>query len=177
MPFSILLLTDVSSERHITGAKGDRVIMPDLLPGEVALFFDKVDGDPVRQSLGLNSQKCCDGIIFYANKTKKNICLVEMKTSNLGEAKEQIEQTYNRLHFLLKQNCASCQTYLKQIIWQAYIYHSGSAPKGGYRDCEDELKRLGFTDAWVRGERDITRYLRMESGTMKSKKSPNKNRP
>lgn len=163
MPFSVLLLTGVSSERHITGAKSDKVVMEqDLLPGEVILFFDKVDKDPIRQGLGMNNQLCCDGIIFYANKNQKVICLVEMKHSNLGEAKEQIKQTYGRLLTLLKQNCTACPGSLKQIIWQAYIFHSGAAPKGGYKDCEDDLKSCGFKEAWVRGDRDIAKYLRME---------------
>lgn len=53
MSFSVLLLTAASSERHISGFGGDRVSMQgDLLPGEVVLFFDKVDGDLVRTSLG-----------------------------------------------------------------------------------------------------------------------------
>ena len=46
MPFSVLLLTAASSERHISGYGGDRVSMKaDLLPGEIVLFFDKVDSD------------------------------------------------------------------------------------------------------------------------------------
>lgn len=172
MPFSVLLLTGVSSERHITGAKSDRVKMEqDLRPGEVVLFFDKVDKEPICQGLGMSSQKCCDGIIFYANKAQKVICLVEMKGSDLGEVKEQIKQTYERLSALLKQECTSCPGNLKQIIWQAYIYHSGASPKGGYRDCEDYLKGCGFKEAWVRNDRDISKYLRMEIGTTKNKKS------
>lgn len=67
MPFSILLLTSASSERHITGAKSDRVSMEqnELRSGELVLFFDKVDNGPARRALGMNNQKCCDGIIFY----------------------------------------------------------------------------------------------------------------
>ena len=117
MPFSILLLTSANSERHITGAKSDRVSMEQKLrPGELALFFDKVDQGPASLALGWNDKKCCDGIIFYKNNTQNIICLVEMKHTDLGEAKEQIKETYDRLHDLLKQECRSCRDYLQQII-------------------------------------------------------------
>lgn len=174
MPFSVLLLTGASSDRHITGDKGEKVTMDQRLEsGEIALFFDKVDKDPICSGLGMSNQKCCDGIIFYTNnKAQRVICLVEMKSTDLGDAREQIKQTYDRLRALLKQECTACSTHLKQIIWQAYIYHSGSSAKGGYRDHEDDLKQCGFKEAWVRGDRDITKYLRMEIGAdLRNKKS------
>src|SRR5579885_3175420 len=53
MPFSILLLTSGSSERHITGEDGTRVSwVGKLLPGELVLFFDKVDRGPASLALG-----------------------------------------------------------------------------------------------------------------------------
>ncbi len=173
MPFSVLLLTGISSERHITGDGGDRVVMEQrLLPEEVVLFFDKVDKDPIRVGLGMSNQKCCDGIIFYVSKAQKTICLVEMKHTDLGEARDQIKQTYDRLCMLLKQECSSCPGFLKQIVWQAYIYHSGTSAKGGYRDHEDNLKQYGFKDVWVRSDRDISKYLRMEiSADLRNKKT------
>jgi hypothetical protein len=68
----------------------------DLLPGEVVLFFDKVDGDLVRRSLGMETRQCCDGIIFYKKRERVVICLVEMKSDNLGEAEMQIKGTYDQ---------------------------------------------------------------------------------
>lgn len=173
MPFSILLLTSASSKTHITGASSDRVSMKrnELESDELVLFFDKVDEGPARKALGMDDKKCCDGIIFYKNNSQNIICLVEMKHTDLGEAKEQIKETYDRLHALLKQECKSCGDYLKKIIWQAYIYRSGAAPKGGYRDYENNLKEHGFKEAWIRGDRDITKYLRMEIEAGKNKKS------
>lgn len=101
MPFSILLLTSANSERHITGAKSDRVSMEqNLRSGELVLFFDKVDEGPARAALGMVGQNCCDGIIFYKkNDTQNIICLVEMKHTNLDKAEKQIENTYDRLNF------------------------------------------------------------------------------
>lgn len=137
---------------------------------EVVLFFDKVDdvNGPIRAGLGMTQQRCCDGIIFYAKKdedtTRIVICLVEMKHTDMSKAQEQIEQTYNRLLTLLRSECILCTDYLRQIVWQAYIYYSGAAPRGGYRDIEKALKGKGFKEAWVRNERDITEYLRMEIG-------------
>jgi hypothetical protein len=171
MPFSVLLLTGVSSKRHITGAKNSRVSMPSILSDEVALFFDKLDESPARSVLGL-TEKCCDGIIFYANENQKAICLVEMKNANLGLAKEQLMQTYDRLHSLLKKECSSCSNYLESIFWQAYIYHSGSSLPGGYRNTENDLKGHGFKEAWVRSDPDISQYLRMQVGaTLRNQRS------
>ncbi|MBV9688861.1 MAG: hypothetical protein JO202_04020 [Ktedonobacteraceae bacterium] len=164
MPFSVLLLTAVSSERHISGYGGDRVSMQTPRAGEVALFFDKIDGDIVRQSLGVG-KKCCDGIIFYAHGTQKVICLVEMKSANLGEAEEQIKETYTHLREMLKKECTFCKDYLQQINWRAYIYRSGAAPKKDADRCVERLEKCGFAKGNVKvlDNPDITEFLRKES--------------
>ena len=168
MPFSILLLTSASSERHISGHGGDRLIMNNLEAKEVALFFDKID--EVRESLGMGKQeKCCDGVIFYTRQTGKQstrdalklICLVEMKSDNVQSASEQILSTYNHLVPLLKDECKACLTYLNRIVWCAYIYRSGTAPK----DSNKYIKKLtdhGFKreNVALSGNRDIAAFLR-----------------
>lgn len=164
MPFSVLLLTAASSERHISGYGGDRVSMQAILePGEIVLFFDKVDGETVRRGLGMPDTKCCDGIIFYASHTQKVICLVEMKSDNLGVAEEQIKATYTRLHEMLKGECAFCRDYLSRVTWRAYIYRSGGAPKRDADTCVERLeKQFGKGNVVVLGNPDVTRFLRKE---------------
>lgn len=163
MPFSVLLLTAANSERHISGYGGDRVTMKDKLqPGEVVLFFDKVDSDIVKSSLNIMGEKCCDGIIFYSRGNQKVICLVEMKTSNLGQAEEQIKTTHTRLAALLRQECKFCEDYLKQVIWRAYIYRSTGIPSQQASTCVDRLLAYGFKkgNVVVLGNPDITTFLR-----------------
>jgi hypothetical protein len=163
MPFSVLLLTAASSERHITGYGGDRVSMKaDLLPGEIALFFDKVDSDLVRNGLGMTGKKCCDGIIFHVLDQRTTICLVEMKSDNLGEAEKQVKYTYERLYTMLKDDCKSCRDRLKQIIWRVYIFRSGGGPKRDADTCVERLEKCGFEsgNVVILGNSDITTFLR-----------------
>jgi hypothetical protein len=164
MPFSILLLTAASSERHISGYGGDRVSMQAALePGEIVLFFDKVDGEIVRRGLGIPNTKCCDGIIFYTSRTQKVICLVEMKSDNLGVAEKQIETTYTRLHEMLRNECSSCRDSLNRLIWRAYIYRSGGAPKKDVDSCVERLEKyFKRGNVVVLGNPDITKFLRKE---------------
>jgi hypothetical protein len=181
MPFSILLLTAASSERHISGYGGDRVHMADkLLPGELVLFFDKVDSDVVSKGLGLLGKKCCDGIIFYSHGSNKVICLVEMKSSNLVEAEEQIKSTYNRLQELLKAECRLCSDAIEQITWKAYIYRSSGGPKKDAMECVERLVQYGFKkgNAVILGQASITEFLRRTENTnvRKYKKSKGYNR-
>jgi hypothetical protein len=174
MPFSALLLTAASSERHITGYGGDRVIMKsDLLSGEVVLFFDKVDSDLVRNSLGMFHTHCCDGVIFRSYYRHIVICLVEMKSDNLGDAEQQIKDTHKHLSEMLKNDCKFCKRdQLDQIIWRAYIYRSGGGPKKDADVCVKNLEKYGFRsgNVAVLGNPDITTFLRSGIKTWNHKK-------
>ena|SRR5579884_750567 len=178
MPFSVLLLTAASSERHITGHGGDRVSMKDALkPGEIVLFFDKIDSDAVRNSLGMVDTKCCDGIIFYARGAQKVICFVEMKSDNLGEAEMQIKVTYDYFNKMLSNECRLCRDQYQQIIWRAYIYRSGGAPKKDADICVERLEKAGFQkgNVVVLGNPDISDFLRAEERQWKRKNAKKRN--
>ncbi len=173
MPFSVLLLTAASPERHISGYGGDRVRMQgDLLSGELVLFFDEVDSDLVRKGLGM-TKKCCDGIIFHAHDQQIIICLVEMKHATLGEAEQQVKDTYDHLHTMLNAECISCKDTLKRIIWRAYIYRSGSAPRKDADACVKGLEQYGFKsgNVAVQGNPNITDFLRNGLTSWKHKSS------
>ncbi|GAC1390036.1 MAG: hypothetical protein NVS4B11_03040 [Ktedonobacteraceae bacterium] len=166
MPFSVLLLTAASSEKHISGHGGDKVSMSNLLSNEVVLFFDKTDREEVKRGLGMSSErKCCDGIIFYSNGIRKVICLVEMKSRNLGEAEEQIKSTYDRLRELMKRECESCNDYFEQIVWKAYVYRATGGPERQSEECVEKLMKYGFKkgNAVVLGRPDITNFLREDT--------------
>ena len=179
MPFSILLLAAGSSERHITGAFGQKVIIDGsrLQPGELVLCFDKLDTtDLIRQGLGmLQEQKCCDGIIYYARGTLKIICLVEMKGSKLNNAAAQLKATYDHLQQILKTDCQNCKHLLNQITWRAYVYRSRAAMQDIQKCQEILINYFGKENVAVSSNLDITGFLRGESVTQKGK-NPQKNK-
>ena len=177
MPFSVLLLTAASPDRHISGYGGDRVRMQgDLLSDELVLFFDKIDSDPVRNSLGM-ANKCCDGIIFHSHDKQIVICLVEMKHATLGDPEQQVKDTYEHLYKMLNTECKSCKDKLSQIIWRAYIYRSVAAPKQGANACVESLEKAGFKsgNVAVLGNPDIADFLRYGLRS-KRQKSPKHHR-
>lgn len=171
MPFSVLLLTAANSERHITGASKDKVRVGSLQPGELVLCFDKLDTtDIVRLGLGIpRNQKCCDGVIYYANGILKVICLVEMKHSRLDSAAEQIKRTYEHLYQRLKSECKGCEDVFKQIVWRAYVYRIGSSAVNT-EECKKILSAdFGPGNVLVSSNPDILRFLRGENETVRRK--------
>lgn len=121
----------------------------------------------------MKTGQCCDGIIFYKYGERIIICLVEMKSDNLGEAEMQIKGTYGHLRELLNDECKFCKNILRQVIWRAYIYRSGGTPKDA-DDCVKALIKAGFEsgNAVVLGNPDITAFLRGETKTWKKKSKP-----
>ncbi|GEM_PF-2563255 len=171
MPLSVLLLTAANSERHITGASRDKVTVGSLQPGELVLCFDKLDTvDIVRLGLGIpRNQKCCDGIIYYANRVLKVICLVEMKHSRLDSAAEQIKRTYEHLYQRLKSECKGCEEIFQQIVWRAYVYRTGSSTVDT-EECKKLLRdKFGPENIRVSSNPDILGFLRGENDTVRRK--------
>jgi len=175
--FSRLLLAGASSKKYIVGNNGkDRVIVSpkflnpgpgrEAFEGEVILCFqidEESEGDgQVAHSLGFQGDDSrCDGLIFYSQdgESEKIICLVEMKSTNLGDADEQIIQSKTHIKNLLVRECHAlpqecredCENQINSIKWKACVFHHGSSPL----DIQAILKRLkssGFKDV-----RDFTR--------------------
>jgi len=166
--FSRLLLVAANSKKCIQGAGNDKVcISPklsiagrDAYEGEVILCFqldDRTDqAKRLLRSLGIpDHNQRCDGLVFYSQdeKTHRVICLVEMKSTNVTEAANQIISTKEHMEGLLREECNSlpgeCQTdCLKQIAhitWKACLYRHGASQK----DFQGELMKLkkhGFND-------------------------------
>lgn len=120
----------------------------ELRSGELVLFFQIDDEDKVvRRGLKMLDTKCCDGLVFYARdgEKKKIICLVELKSNDLGDAAEQISITRNNLAEILQAECHACSDYLSYVIWKACIYRYSSSPKQ-VSDCKNTLRRAGFKE-------------------------------
>jgi hypothetical protein len=143
----------------------------------VVLFFDKIDKNPIANSLGIEEEKCCDGLIFYAREGEENrtICLVEMKGRNLKEAAEQIKNTRERLERILQKELSSCNDLLKHISWKACFYSNHSSQEKT-ENCKRVLSEAGFRlqEDIIRlqgRDREIGPYLRGLANANKSKNS------
>lgn len=168
MSFSRLLLVAVHSRKCIEGEGNDKVcISPkvsvagrDAYEGEVALCFqldDRNDREKrVSHSLGIAKDKRrCDGLVFYAQdgKPERVICLVEMKSTNIKDAANQIISTKVHIEKLLREECNSlpeeyrsdCRKQLGPIRWKACLYHHGGSPER-VGDIQKALKDSGFID-------------------------------
>jgi len=167
--FSRLLLVAANSKKYIRGKGNDKVHVSrknskrddmDPYEGEVILCFqldDQTDeGKRVPHSLGIPmDSKRCDGLVFYSqdNKPDRVICLVEMKSTEITGADEQIISTKSCINDLLHKECEAlpddnrpaCEKQIVQIKWKACLYHTGASQKE-VQDLMKKLKNSGFTD-------------------------------
>src|SRR6266516_6220273 len=166
--FSRLLLIAANSKKCIRGKGNGKVcISPKLsksdrytYEGEVILCFqldDQTDqGKRVPHGLGIpKDSKRCDGLVFYSQDDKPDrvICLVEMKSTEIIGAAEQIISTKSHIKDLLRKECEAlpeecrpaCEKQIVQIQWKACLYHTG-ASQNEVNDFLKELKKSGFVD-------------------------------
>ena len=170
MSFSRLLMVAANSKKYIVGEGNDKVIIPpknpevargrDLYDGEVILCFqldERSDREKkVSKCLGIeDDQSRCDGLVFYSQdgETNRVICLVEMKSTDIKRAADQINTTKEHLTALLREECnclpeayhAQCLKQIANITWKACLYHHSSSP-GDRDEFHRTLKSKGFAD-------------------------------
>ena len=168
MSFSRLILVAANSKKCIVGEGKDKVCVSaklslpgrDAYEGEVVLCFqldDRADLQKrVPRSLGIpDSNQRCDGLVFYSQdeKAEKIVCLVEMKSMNIGGAEDQLISTKEHIEQLLRKECAAlpescqadCRRQITNIIWKACIYHHGASPDE-FERIQKRLRENGFTD-------------------------------
>lgn len=159
MPFNTLLLGCLLISATSYGESGASVTVKPK-SGETVLFF--VIDDQASQGKrcdfrkNLNLQgKICDCIILYAeqNKSKKIICLVELKRGNLQDVEEKLINTYRSLEARLK-------PFAQQIEWKVCVLQT----TGSAQDVKPAQKNLEkvFGSGRVRFSRnsDIGDFLR-----------------
>jgi hypothetical protein len=181
--FSRLLLAAANSRKFIVGEGIDKIVVSprgnsanrDPFEGEVVLCFqldDRRDGEKrVARSLGFQpNDSRCDGLIFYAHDTEDSrvICLVEMKSTNLGNAGDQIIQTKRHLEGLLREECyvlpqecqEDCERQITRIKWKACLFHHGSS-QSDVQNILRQLKSKGFSDvrAYTSADNDARQLL------------------
>jgi hypothetical protein len=180
--FSRLLLVAVSSKKYISGEGKDKVFVHpraslssnDLYAGEVVLCFqldDRKDKEKaVSRSLGIQEgDRRCDGLIFYAQDEQENkvICLVEMKSTSIVDAAEQLKSTRDHIKSLLVAECGTyCHKQLQLIKWKACFYHHGASPDNVVSVLK-QLKKDNFdgVDDFTIANNDVGPFLRGEVNT------------
>lgn len=190
MPFSRLLLIAANTRKYIVGKRReDKVELkskdaPDSQPSSqsdgLALFF-QIDDEEIRRSLTLQGDgvKCCDGLIFYAQdgRAERVICLVEMKSSNTGEADKQIAETRSRLKDMLE--AEFCGDYMHRITWKACLYRS-HAFLGETESIKRNLVKYGFKPEDIvfldKTDNDVGPLLRGEKEAKKTHRGKAKRR-
>lgn len=79
-------------------------VSTETLEGETIIFFH-TDCDEGRRCLSITNQgnKVCDYLIYYSKEDKQNeiACLLELKGTNLEDAKKQVTETHRHLKVLL----------------------------------------------------------------------------
>lgn len=116
-------------------------VSTERLPGEIILFFH-TDCPEGRKSLSMVGEgvKVCDYLVLYLKdgEDREIVCFLELKGKNLGDAKEQVFSTEQRVLALAKEKIS--QERLKSSIgWKVCICLHGQAPRNRTR-IEDELK-------------------------------------
>lgn len=186
MSLSRLLLVAASSKKLIKGQGNDKVIVnprsttfaSDPYSGEIVLCFQLDDSNArerrVCQSLGIEEgDKRCDGLIFYAqdDQDEKVLCFVEMKSTNIDDAAEQLKSTKIHIARLLREECGSyCNNQLQNIKWKACFYHHGASPNE-VTSILRQLKSGGFSsvDNFTVASNNVGPFLRgEESGSAKA---------
>ncbi len=94
MPFNTLLLNFLMSGTSFSESGGRVRVKPKSK--ETILFF-RID-DPKKRDLLKITGKICDLIVFYGCDDTKTTCLVELKRGEIGDAIEQIINTYKTLY-------------------------------------------------------------------------------
>jgi hypothetical protein len=111
----------------------------------------------LRERLGMSSSDAvCDCIVAYdlRGNPDRVLCLVELKSSQITHAVDQIVSTYN--HF--KTHFAPID--FDQVHWKAYIYIRGGSPRDIKRlvaPLERHFKQGTFA---IRRDSDIGNFLR-----------------
>lgn len=132
MPFNPLFLTCLSPKTSFSEKGGNVGIKPQS--GEQVLFFviDQESNDSSTVHLDLEVKgPICDLLVYYGKGSKKVLCFVELKGSDVSHAVEQIVNTHGHFKKALisatkGKKCAPC---CADIIYRARIHLHGSSPQ------------------------------------------------
>ncbi len=142
-PLHAFLETNLQSCRKhgtSTNREGGIRVSTETLEGETIIFFH-TDSDEGRQCLRITSQgkKVCDYLIYYSKEDKQTeiAWLLELKGTNLEDAKKQVTETYGHLKVLLDAKFRSGEP--QGLTWRICICLHNHAPSVNQR-IRNELK-------------------------------------
>ncbi len=118
--------TKAEDKRH--GGHTSTDIKPQA--GETVLLF-RLDETKTRDHLGLADKKCCDYLYFVKKDARCYLIFVELKSSNLGEAVEQITNAFLAIDGRCK---LVREPYMRRL---GVIVHTSGSPG----DVKSELKQ------------------------------------
>jgi hypothetical protein len=99
MPFSHLLFEALLPGKSVAeDRKSGCRTSADLQrgPNETILLF-RLDHAQTKSRLGLSDRKCCDHLYFLKSETRTILIFVELKSTDLDEAEEQILNAHNAI--------------------------------------------------------------------------------
>ncbi len=141
LPFEILLLSPCLLPGQTSFKEKKASVKVEPQAGETILFFN-ID-DQSNRSCKLREflwgketgQQICDLIVFYATKNERVICFVELKENigDLGDATEQVINTYNRLKLHLDPNSYEPK---------AFIYGSAGSVPHEHQEYQNKLSKV-----------------------------------
>jgi hypothetical protein len=159
-PFEILLLSPCLLPGQTSFKEKKASVKVDPQPGETILFFNIDDQSnrscKLREFLWgkATGQHICDLIVFYATESERVICFVELKENigDLGDATEQVINTYNSLKSRLNPNSYEPK---------AFIYgFAGSVPHE-HQEYQKKLSKVFENNfEWGKRNNDLGNILR-----------------
>jgi hypothetical protein len=104
--------------------------------GETVLLFG-LDDDSTRKRLGLSDRRCCDFMYFLKNRNQSLLVFVELKSTNIESAAEQIANA----HHAIRQHSAFVKSRATRA--RAVIVSSLGTPRDG-KAIQQRMRKRGI---------------------------------
>jgi hypothetical protein len=169
MPFNtLILLCPPPTDTNFKGVGSKSRVSMERRENEKVSFFDisgqEKAGSFLRKNWGMkDAEPICDGIIYYTsteNPTKRIICLVELKGTDIKHAIEQVTHTRDVLERQLR---LTLKSNLYNIVWKGYVHVPSSAMSNTKllkKEIKDAKDKFGEKNFDILTEFDIRLFLR-----------------
>lgn len=146
-PLHAFLITNFQTcRKHGTSTNREHglKVSTETLEGETIVFFH-TDSNEGRTCLRITNPgyKVCDYLIYYSKEDKQNeiACLLELKGTNLEDAKKQVTETHRHLKVLLSAEFRSDEP--QNLIWKICICLHSHAPSINQRIRDELIRNYG----------------------------------
>jgi hypothetical protein len=168
-PLHAFLFTKFQScRKHGTSTNREHglKVSTETFEGETIIFFhtDCIEG---RECLRITNPgyKVCDYLIYYSKEEKQNeiVCFLELKGTNLEDAKKQVTETYRYLKMLLSAEFRSGEP--QSLIWRICICLHSHAPSTNPHMRDELIRNYGKKNVEIKhgiSQHNIGPLLRRE---------------